>query len=70
MKLAYWQGFARFQVLKIARQDFTSSDIAAENSQNIYLPNCFSFSKPGPQQITSSSIKDISSTKPDKPAIS
>jgi len=33
-------GLAHFQILKIARQEFTSSGIAEDNSQNIYLPNC------------------------------
>lgn len=34
-------GFAHFQILKIARQEFTSSNIADDNSQTIYLPNYF-----------------------------
>lgn len=38
-------GFAHFQILKIARQEFTSSNIADDNSQTIYLLNYF-FSLP------------------------
>lgn len=44
---------------KIARQEFTSSDIADDNPQTLYSQNVIFF-EPGPQEITSSSIKGIS----------
>lgn len=45
---------------KIARQEFTSSDITDDNPQTLYLPECGFFNEPGPQEITSARIKGIS----------